>query len=1079
GLAAYVQTASAGPAAAGVGAATRARAALDEGMRLKAEDDLPAAAATLERAAKEARAIGWLALASEAHYRAGQAHWDQSDYREARAHFNRNLEAETKLGSEIGQGRAHFRLCLADDVLGNGKDCKAHRAEARRLAEVSQDAFYLAKLLSDEGMRLGRARHGKQAIEALLQARSLLGSLDQTNVVRRFRVTPDQVSGAQQALLLNLASMHAMEGQVQQGRPYAQEAVAAAKASGVRRKYDEARAFLALLDGVVAENGGDVFTGLGHYKRAARYYKASGRRELHADALRRLAAVESDLGDLPGALRNLQSAIVVLDEIGDRRALFKAYELASTLAVELGRLERGEEHAKAAMRLAMQLDDPDLRIDAKLGLASVERGRGDLDRAMRLVREADQIAAAHPDQHAERIGIQSAQLLCEMGDSEGALARAKAMLASFTEVRQRKFTSPLRRLMGRCQANLGRHDEALAIYFELLDAEARIGDRQQQLDLLYMIVQILTRAGRYEEGIEAASRAIGLAASSKDPRAQVSMRLLKGVLQVWHGESEDGLEEISFALEDADELGDIRLRAHARQRAAEAHYLRREYGLSLARAREGVELGSNYGLERSETSRAHTRELFAGCATWGAASASRMKRVDDLYYFLERLRAQSVTASLGGRDRLRRVHVPPALTVAADKARAATALAFQGWLSAKRRRQLDRTKAARTAYEKALDLEHDAIAKVQETMRAEAGLADADAMLAMTAEEAQALVGPDEAFVVVGADGWHYVAVVFTAGKRRAVQLGAQGEVRRATQALLDDPKSAEAIAALRALVYAPLKLPADVKRVLLSPAQMMSYAPLSLLDPEREFAMVPSAGAWAALRKRRPKQRGVEVLALADPLYDVRVKRAPGVMLASRGRVFAPLPETGKEAKAIGDKVFLGAEATETRLRALLSEAKHWKSVHLACHGVFDDLLPTRSALVLSRDAHNDGFVHADEIHEQLKFTTDLVVLSACETGRGRIFQGEGLLGLSRAFLLAGAPRVLCSLWKVDDAATRALMTKFYELWNPKPGADGKTAKPLSATAALQQAQAHVRSQKQWSEPYYWAAWVLWGLPD
>ena len=74
---------------------------------------------------------------------------------------------------------------------------------------------------------------------------------------------------------------------------------------------------------------------------------------------------------------------------------------------------------------------------------------------------------------------------------------------------------------------------------------------------------------------------------------------------------------------------------------------------------------------------------------------------------------------------------------------------------------------------------------------------------------------------------------------------------------------------------------------------------------------------------------------------------------------------------------------------------------------------------------------------------------------------------------LFAGAPRVLCSLWKVDDEATQALMIKFYELWNPKEG------EGLAAPEALKQAQAHVRAQEKWKHPYYWAAWVLWGLPD
>ena len=129
-------------------------------------------------------------------------------------------------------------------------------------------------------------------------------------------------------------------------------------------------------------------------------------------------------------------------------------------------------------------------------------------------------------------------------------------------------------------------------------------------------------------------------------------------------------------------------------------------------------------------------------------------------------------------------------------------------------------------------------------------------------------------------------------------------------------------------------------------------------------------------------------------------------------------------------------------------------------------------SSLALSGADGGDGFLTALEVL-RMDMPADLAVLSACETGRGKIVKGEGIVGLTRAFMYAGAPRVLCSLWKVDDEATQALMLEFYKQWSPKTG-DG-----LSAAAALAKAQAHVRAQKQWAHPYYWSAFVLWGLPE
>ena len=146
-----------------------------------------------------------------------------------------------------------------------------------------------------------------------------------------------------------------------------------------------------------------------------------------------------------------------------------------------------------------------------------------------------------------------------------------------------------------------------------------------------------------------------------------------------------------------------------------------------------------------------------------------------------------------------------------------------------------------------------------------------------------------------------------------------------------------------------------------------------------------------------------------------------------------------------------------------------------------------------MTPDATSDGFFTALEVF-RAEIPADLVVLSACETGKGRIYKAEGIVGLTRGFMFAGASRVLVSLWKVDDEATRALMVEFYRRWNPKDGSE-----PMGAAAALNAAQAYVRSveveqvdvaashaagrevrtrTRPWSHPYYWAAWVLWGLP-
>ncbi len=241
---------------------------------------------------------------------------------------------------------------------------------------------------------------------------------------------------------------------------------------------------------------------------------------------------------------------------------------------------------------------------------------------------------------------------------------------------------------------------------------------------------------------------------------------------------------------------------------------------------------------------------------------------------------------------------------------------------------------------------------------------------------------------------------------------------------------------------------------------------------PAREIAYVPSGTPYGLLTAHR-SLRGKRVLAVGDPDYGTRMS-AQGMLLhrGVKGGRLPPLPATRKEVEAIGDVTLLGKDATEAALAAKLETPRRWRAVHLACHGLVDPERPMLSALVLTQTDEDDGFLTCLEVFRR-KIPADLVVLSACETAKGRVYKAEGIVGLTRAFMYAGAPRVLCSLWKVDDKATQALMIKFYELWNPQSGSG------LGAADALRKAQAHVRGHQQWEHPYYWAAWVLWGLPD
>jgi len=166
----------------------------------------------------------------------------------------------------------------------------------------------------------------------------------------------------------------------------------------------------------------------------------------------------------------------------------------------------------------------------------------------------------------------------------------------------------------------------------------------------------------------------------------------------------------------------------------------------------------------------------------------------------------------------------------------------------------------------------------------------------------------------------------------------------------------------------------------------------------------------------------------------------------------------------------FSAIDFQASRETVLKGELSQYRYVHFATHGLLDTERPGLSALALSMvDEHGnpqDGFLRTYDIYN-LKLPAELVTLSACQTGLGKEIKGEGLVGLTRGFMYAGAARVVVSLWNVNDKATADLMAKFYE----KMLKQGERP-----AAALRAAQVEMWRQRQWQSPHYWAAFTMQG---
>jgi CHAT domain-containing protein/tetratricopeptide (TPR) repeat protein len=238
----------------------------------------------------------------------------------------------------------------------------------------------------------------------------------------------------------------------------------------------------------------------------------------------------------------------------------------------------------------------------------------------------------------------------------------------------------------------------------------------------------------------------------------------------------------------------------------------------------------------------------------------------------------------------------------------------------------------------------------------------------------------------------------------------------------------------------------------------------------------VPSLTVLREMKEQRNRRRaettGPAVLALGNPtLGKETIERGA---LALRDEKLNPLPEAEKEVKALGQlygaarsKIYIGAEAREDRLKA---EAAQARILHFATHGILNNSSPMYSHIVLAQgDSNEDGLLEAWEL-TQMDLRADLVVLSACETARGRFGAGEGMIGLSWAMFVAGAPATVVSQWKVESASTRELMLGFHQ----RLMASSKAK--MTKAEALRQAALKLMKNPDASHPFYWAGFVLVG---
>ncbi|HEY0783415.1 MAG TPA: CHAT domain-containing protein [Thermoanaerobaculia bacterium] len=978
-------------------------------------DELP------ESTPEERERLAGLAAATRGGAGAANLEAALTAYGEARDHFH---------AAGDRRGEAEAETALAALTRRKGKQRQAadlYRAAAalwRGLAEAEREI----RALSDLASTLWEAADLPGADAAVAQALRIAGS-----------GSADPYDAADlrnvQCVVLQAG------GDLQRALPCYREALALFRQLGESRE-----------EASVLNNLGYAYYVLGEpqpaeesYRQALALRRANGDRAESAQVLNNLAVLFRTVGEAASALGYYGEAREILASLEDHRQEAAALSNLGVAYSALGETERARLYFQQALDLRHAVEDRRGEIFTLDHLGWLERGLGLPHQAIPFYRRALDLARAISDPRAEGLS------LSYLGEADAAAGRFETAgreldraLALLRQVGDRYGQALTLRRQGEALTAQGRGPEALPLFDSALALSRAQGDRVHEAATLLARARDLAAYGAVEAArsdAEAAVAAIdGLRSRLGNPELKASF------LGSWH-EAGELLVDILLRLDAAHPgtgFDRAALEASERERARTLLDVLRESGASV---RGGTpELAARRrDLERRLALKADRRQrlLSAGGGTASAAPAPAPPEVATLEREIEQIQADldNLDAAIRRQDpRYADLSRPQTASLPEIQALLDPDTLLLEYDLGRERSHLWAVTATtlhtyalpgREEIERAARAFHEAVSRPPSPGEDRSGLGR---------ELGRMLLGP------------------------LAARPGGAGDLGERRLAIVADG----------ALHYIPWD-------VLPEPA---STGPPRPLLARHEVVELPSASVLAALRRGgqldpRPAAPRLAVV-LADPVFaasDPRVVHPAGEAKQPR-RDEAALPRlrfSRQEAQAIAAIPAPGEVATELDFAAdrdfvLSGHLRDYRYVHFATHGVFDTARPELSGLVLSRvdpaGRPREGFLGLRDVYG-LELSADLVVLSGCQTALGREIRGEGLLGLTRGFFYAGVPRVIASLWWIDDRATAELMAKLYRaMWSAG----------LKPAAALREARLALRSERRYRDPYYWGAFVLQG---
>jgi CHAT domain-containing protein len=813
------------------------------------------------------------------------------------------------------------------------------------------------------------------------------------------------------------------------------------------------------------------------YAEAVTLYRSAGDKAGAARALSKLGLAHNDVGEKQKALDHDKQALLLHREAGDRVGEADVLLHVGLVYYSLQEARKALDYYQQALSLSRASGYREGEASALLGLGAAHASAREKQKALDYVHQALTLYRALGARRGEAHALHNlAWLYGDLGEKQKALDYNRQALQPMRDVGDRRGEAYILHSIGWVYDSSGEKQKAVEFYRQALPLRREVGDFIGEADTLYRLARCLHEGGDLPAAIAHVETAVGLVESL---RGKIGS---PGLSVTYAAHAHTYYEFYIYLL-------------------SQMHRLRPAGGFDAA------------ALQISE--RARARRLLELLAE---ARADIRRGVGPELLERERHLRQAITAGTDRRIRLLNGKHTREQAAEATKQLEALASAYQEVEA-----QIRNTSPRYAALTQPRPL---TLPEIQRQLDSDTVLLE----YALGGERSHLwLVTPAsiESFELEKASVINDAAqCVYDLLTARSRTLPGETAARRRARVAEADARYPAASAKLSRLLLAPVAPRIGGKRLVVVADGLLQYIPFAALpepsaeggEPEsggqpseagrplivgHEIVSLPSASTLAQLRRdlegRRQPTKAVAVF--ADPVFeatdlrvirksnrggrapneDARLKAIRDYLLRAgvieEGRPLARLPYSRKEALAIASLVPEGERKIALDFDANYGAATdaglgEYRFVHFATHGLLDTGQPELSGILLSLvDAEGrpreNGVLRLGDIYN-LKLPVEMVSLSACETALGKPVRGEGLVGLTRGFMYAGAPRVLASLWKVEEVATAELMAAVYE------GILG--GRRLRPAEALRRAQIEMWRDPKRRAPYYWSAFVLQG---